>query len=155
MPRIKVKIQKPKNMTQVFEKVIDFYGSFSQESLGQLAEIYHKDVVFEDPIAKIDGLEAVKMHFEATMQGLKHCEFEIIRSQNGGVLSYLEWNMHYSHPRLRSGRSLTLSGISVLQAEEKVISHRDYYDMGQMLYENVPILGSVTKVLKNNLSRKA
>lgn len=155
MSRIKGKNQKAKNMTQVFEKFVDFYSSFSPLSLNCLEDIYDDKVIFQDPIARIEGLSSLRRHFESTMQGLRFCEFEITRVQGGDVLSYLEWNMHFSHPRLRSGKPISLSGISVIEAGEKVISHRDYYDMGEMVYENLPILRSIIKVLKNNLNANA
>jgi len=30
-------------------------------------------------------------------------------------------------------------------ADGKVISHRDYFDLGEMLYEHIPLLGGVIK----------
>jgi len=34
-----------------------------------------------------------------------------------------------------------------------VIYHRDYFDMGAFVYENIPVLGSVVRYTKKRLSK--
>jgi hypothetical protein len=63
----------------------------------------------------------------------------------------LIWTMRYAHPRLNKGNEITLEGASHIRYEEKVYYHRDYFDGGRLLYEHVPLLGSVIKQLKKRM----
>jgi hypothetical protein len=67
--------------------------------------------------------------------------------------AFLTWTMHFSHPRLAKGRSIAVSGCSQLAfaPDGKVIHHRDYFDLGEMVYEHVPVLGSLVKTIKKRL----
>ncbi|HGP4674712.1 TPA: nuclear transport factor 2 family protein, partial [Vibrio cholerae O1] len=38
-------------------------------------------------------------------------------------------------------------------AEGKVTYHRDYFDMGEMLYEQLPVLGQVIRAIKRRLGQ--
>mgnify|MGYP001788744818 CR=1 FL=1 len=58
-------------------------------------------------------------------------------------------------PSLNSGREITVDGVSLITfggREGKVISHRDYFDMGEFIYERVPILSTVIRIIKNKMS---
>ncbi len=57
--------------------------------------------------------------------------------------------MTYQHNKLNKGEVVTVSGSSHLQGkEDKVIFHRDYLDLGAMLYEQIPLFGKLTKWIK-------
>ena len=59
------------------------------------------------------------------------------------------WNMSYQHPRLNGGKIVNVQGSSHLKGcDDKVIFHRDYIDLGAMLYEQVPLLGRIIRFLK-------
>ena len=56
--------------------------------------------------------------------------------------------MNYAHPKLAGGKDIVVDGATDLMFEEKIIYHRDYIDMGQMLYEQIPVLGSIIRYIK-------
>jgi hypothetical protein len=43
-------------------------------------------------------------------------------------------------------------GVSHLKISDKIDYHEDFYDMGAMLYEQLPLLGSVTRWLRLRLA---
>jgi hypothetical protein len=45
-----------------------------------------------------------------------------------------------------------LEGISHLRFGEKIDYHRDYFDLGQMVYEQIPLVGRIIKTIKKRLS---
>ncbi len=61
--------------------------------------------------------------------------------------------MTFSHPRLRGSAPVTVEGATRLEFDEtgKVCLHRDYFDLGAMLYEQLPLLGSVVRTIKGRL----
>ena len=62
--------------------------------------------------------------------------------------------MSYSHKRLNSAQPIQVQGHSLLKmADDKVIYHRDYVDLGAMLYEHIPLLGKVIRTIKARASQ--
>ena len=64
---------------------------------------------------------------------------------------YLRWTMSYRHPRLKKGELIRVEGCSYLLWNGKVHQHRDYFDAGALLYENLPLMGSAIRWLKGRL----
>ena len=139
-------------MSQVVEKIIDFYRGFDQEPWPGLAEIYADNVVFQDPLHRIEGLSALTRYFEGTTKNINYCRFDIHDHHESAGTASLFWVMNFSHPRLKKGKPLTLEGMSHLRFDEKINFHRDYYDMGEMLYEHIPLLGALVRRLKVNIA---
>lgn len=48
---------------------------------------------------------------------------------------------------------MTVEGATRLEFDEtgKVCLHRDYFDLGAMLYEQLPLLGAVVRTIKGRL----
>ena len=58
--------------------------------------------------------------------------------------------MHFQHGKLKNGQPILVEGHSRLKfVDNKVICHRDYFDVGSMLYENVPVVGDLVRLIKN------
>lgn len=125
------------------------YQVLRKENLPRLGEVYHSEAVFEDPLHRVEGLEALTRYFSHLYENLNHCHFEIEQSHLLEQRGFLYWKMRLSHKKLNSGKDITVSGHSVLTfKEEKVIHHRDYFDVGEMLYEQLPVIGRVIKMIK-------
>ena len=62
------------------------------------------------------------------------------------------WTMTFSHDRLSSGESISVNGCSHLKFAEKIYYHRDYLDMGQMLYEHLPLFGRIVQFIKKRVA---
>ena len=56
-----------------------------------------------------------------------------------------------THPRLNRGNEFSVAGVSIIKFNDKIYSHRDYFDLGAMLYEQLPLFGSMTKFIKRKL----
>jgi hypothetical protein len=120
-----------------------FYSDFSASQLTQLGDIYHSELVFSDPVHRLKGLAALTDYFaHVSEQG--ESRFEFTHEIHQGDQTFLRWVMHYRHPRLKQGFGLALTGASFLRwdlATERVTYHEDFYDMGQMIYRHLPLLG--------------
>ncbi|HDY7901818.1 TPA: nuclear transport factor 2 family protein, partial [Vibrio vulnificus] len=54
----------------------------------------------------------------------------------------------------KKGACVEVKGVSHLKFEAgKVIYHRDYFDLGEMLYENLPLLGGIIRAIKQRLGQ--
>jgi len=127
------------------------YQSLSVGNLNQLYDVYSKDVEFVDAVDAIYGIDAVTEYFSHLYQNMKYCHFIIdnIIEQEGQAC--LTWRMEYAHSKINSGKKIIVEGSSFLKFSDKIDYHRDYVDMGQMLYEHLPVIGRVIKGIKNRV----
>ncbi|MGE9550684.1 nuclear transport factor 2 family protein [Erwinia amylovora] len=142
-------------MTQqtTLTKLVAFYQTLDAHQLQQLAEIYHTDVCLADPVGEHHTLPVVENYFASLLKNMHYCRFEVSEAHLLDGAALLIWQMVYAHPALQRGAGQRLAGSSYLQfRDDKISFQRDYYDMGAMLYEKIPVLGSVIRQLKKRLT---
>lgn len=138
----------------VIDKFASFYNNLASMQVNELSMIYCPNVSFIDPIAKHKGLASVETYFAKLLNNAAHCEFEIHSINSATDTDYfVNWTMRYTSTRINSGNPIAVEGVTFLKIEDNlIVFHRDYYDLGQMVYEHVPILGRIIKFLKKGLS---
>jgi hypothetical protein len=146
-------VAEPHRPAEVLTRLGDFYRQLGQSLLPQLSRIYHSQVVFIDPVSQYDGVEALECYFSQLLKKVKYCHFDVQPALVQGDDASLFWRMEYAHPALNKGQGISMNGASHLRlAENRVIYQRDYYDLGAMLYEHVPVLGGAIRALKARLN---
>ena len=65
--------------------------------------------------------------------------------------AFITWTMSFAHPKLNGHKKITVNGVSEIKFDERITYHRDYFDVGSMFYEQVPILKTIIQALKNRL----
>ncbi|MCG6202078.1 nuclear transport factor 2 family protein [Psychromonas antarctica] len=127
------------------------YQSLSRDNLHQLKAVYSQHVEFVDAVEKIQGIDALTAYFEHLYENMKYCRFIIdnMVEQNGQAC--LIWRMEYAHHKINSGKMISVDGCSFVKFSDKIDFHRDYVDMGQMLYEHLPVIGRVIKGIKSKV----
>nr|WP_136250107.1 nuclear transport factor 2 family protein [Ningiella ruwaisensis] len=137
----------------VIESFSRFYTDLASMQVESLKTIYSNDVVFIDPIARHKGLEAVEHYFSKLLKNAKYCEFEIHNKKSAGEDGFVvNWTMRFTSSRINKGNPVAVDGITLLTVEnDKIVFHRDYYDLGEMVYEHVPLLGRIIKKIKRSL----
>ena len=135
-------------MEPILEKFIGMYDVLRADNLSVLADVYHPDIVFIDPLHVVEGLDELTEYFQHLYVNVQSIEFDItdryIKDNNG----FVYWQMRYCHPKLNSGNEIVLDGHSKLTfLGGKVAHHRDYFDVGSLLYRQIPILGYLVKLV--------
>ena len=134
-------------------KLSAFYQQLNASKLTQLSSIYSQDITFIDPVARHTGLNQLTAYFERLLKNCTACCFEIVDKSFHKTGGWMSWTMVFEHPRLNKGRQVEVEGTSLFKiANNKITYQRDYYDMGAMLYENVPLLGSIIKRIRRRLA---
>ncbi len=61
--------------------------------------------------------------------------------------------MNFSHPRLKGGKAIIVPGSTFLQfsTDGRACFHQDYFDLGTMLYQHLPIIGFMVKSINRRL----
>lgn len=124
------------------------------DDLHALESLYAPDVCFEDPAHAIQGRSALLGYFRNLFSGLNSCQFRFHRTVVNGTDLFLSWTMSFEHPRLNGGKLIRVEGASYLRTRNGLIYyHRDYFDLGAMLYENLPVLGRLISRIKAGLGQ--
>ena len=129
----------------------DYFKVLHDSDLSQLGSIYDDRIVFKDPVHEIRGLVELEDYFTSMCADLSDCRFEYLDELVNDDAAYIKWMMHFKHPRL-GNRLISVRGVSHLKIGEKIEYHEDFYDMGAMLYEQLPLLGNVTRWLRLRLA---
>jgi limonene-1,2-epoxide hydrolase len=136
----------------VIERFKELYTDLTPASVELLHDIYSHDITLIDPVGEHLGLEAVRQYFNNLLSDNQQCLFDIHRQILSGESATITWSMNYQHPKLANGRKLTLDGISELRiADDRIVWQRDYYDMGEMIYEHLPLFGTVIRYIKKRM----
>lgn len=126
------------------------YNQLNKNNLDELGELYQSDVTFIDPIHEIKGLDSLTEYFEHLYENMLECEFKVFERFHNDTHAAIYWQMQYSHKKINRGRLVKVEGHSQLKFNDgKVYYHRDYYDLGELLYEQLPLIGSVVKTIKS------
>ena len=129
------------------------WQTFDLDSIARLEPLYHQEVVFTEPAGTLVGRDAVFAQFRATCENLNHCAFAFddemeIRSDGR---SLLVWTMTFSHQRLAGGRELSVDGCTWIQHNDQIERHRDWFDLGETVYEHIPLLGAAVRAIKSRM----
>jgi len=124
------------------------FQELRHDRLALLDEIYATDVVFEDPLHRIEGLSALKEYFARMYRGVESIHFEFGDVLEARDQAMLTWTMHMTHRRLRAGEALALPGASHIRFGTRAHYHRDYFDAGALLYERLPVLGGIVRAVR-------
>lgn len=131
------------------------YNRLNIDNLELLRQIYSDDVHFIDPIHEIRGLSPLKSYFKRMYSNAEHTSFSFDHQEVIGNRCLLQWRMALQHHKLNGGQRFSIEGVSLLHFSDagKVTYHRDYYDLGTLIYERIPLVGSLIRYLKGRLSK--
>lgn len=140
----------------VIEKFRSLYSDLTKITAAELGMVYSEDVYFEDPIALHQGLDDVTSYFSRLTDSAESCRFDIhfiaACEENSENIDYVaNWTMHLVLSG--SNKHIVLPGTTQLKIrDDKVCYHKDYYDLGTMVYEHIPVLGWIIKKVKAKLA---
>ena len=146
----------PFNELKPVTKVQRLFANLTRDAVtfDNFATVYSEDIVFIDPAHEVHGLEQLVTYSQSMYDNVIECRFEftgLIESERSAVLT---WNMVLQHPKLNKGKTIEVPGCSHVEFNEHHITyHRDYFDLGAMIYERVPLLGSIIRKIKGGLGQ--
>lgn len=139
-------------MTDIVERFVEIYREVDRHTVDRMGELYRDDVEFIDPVHTIQGLEELKRYTGNLVQNLRYCRFDCHHLSRLDGEGFIKWRMQFAHPLFRRGREVTLPGISHIRFDSRVYYHEDFYDLGAMVYEHIPVAGALTRWVKQKLA---
>jgi len=129
------------------------YCSLATGNTAELAPLYSEDIYFEDPSHGIQGKAALIERFQHLYSKVDSCNFKFHQTLDTGGEIFLAWTMILRQRGPKSGEVTRVEGASFLKVRNnRIYYHRDYFDLGAFVYENVPMLGSIIKRIKQRLA---
>jgi len=131
------------------ERVRAFFESLSPESLPRIDEIYARDAYFKDPFNEVRGVAAIRRIFSHMFEQVEAPRFVVREVVAAGDSAFLTWDFRFRARRLGDAEQV-IRGASHLRfaADGRVCHHRDYWDAAEELYEKIPLLGGLMRLLK-------
>ncbi|MEN0063323.1 MAG: nuclear transport factor 2 family protein [Myxococcota bacterium] len=129
----------------------DAFAQFDPAQPFPVDEVYAPDVVFEDPAHRMEGREALRAYFHRLNRNVRSIHFGFDDDLRGEGRAALSWTMEI---KLKVGprRSVVVPGTSWLRHDESFVTlQRDHFDLGALVYEQVPVVGSVIRLLRRAL----
>lgn len=135
------------------EKVQWSFNTLNKSNVGEVVDqFYHQDMEFSDPIVKVKGREAMKKYYANMYKNVKEVKFDFSEfvSMNDTVVGV--WVMTLQTDSLNGGEPFKVEGNSLIRFKNgQAIYHRDYFDVGAMVYERIPVVGWMVRKVKSKL----
>lgn len=133
---------------------VDVYSRLGTDNLDELKPLYHPDITFIDPLHRTQGVDALLSSFMRSYSNIIYCQFVIDSVFESGEEAAVYWTMTFQHKQLNKREPINVVGHSHLKSEQGLVTyHRDYLDVGAMIYEHIPVLGIAVKGIKKRAVR--
>jgi len=133
----------------------DFFSSFAGDRINRLLDgVYAEDVYFNDTLKSVRGRAALAHYLAESAAAVEDCRVEVLNvSRAGDGEHLLRWKMMIRFRKLRRGVDTWTVGISHLRFDRdgRVVYHQDYWNAADGVYEHVPLLGGMIRMLKRRL----
>jgi steroid Delta-isomerase len=129
--------------------VVTLFEHFQPADVAQLGLLYDPQAFFKDPFNAVHGLPAIQAIFNHMFESLEAPRFKVLDVLVDGRQCFMSWDFEFG---LR-GRSQRIHGSSHLRfgVDGRITYHRDYWDAAEELYEKLPLLGGVLRLIKRRL----
>ena len=130
-----------------------FYNTSTIDNMQEkVVDFYDENVEFVDPVGKIIGRKNLTQYYTHMYENLIAIHFDFHETITQGSVVFTTWTMKLKHKKVNSGDEIIVEGGSHIKFKNaKAVYHRDYFDLGAMVYEHVPVLGSVTNWIKSKM----
>ena len=145
------------SQSSILARSVEFFHKLDKSHMDLVEQFYDKNVVFQDPVHQLKGSTEIRRYYEGLYKNVDEIRFEYSKQleDKDKDTVVLVWRMYLKTQKINSGKELTVDGTSVITfggLEGKAISHRDYFDMGEFVYEQVPILKSLIRYIKGRMA---
>jgi limonene-1,2-epoxide hydrolase len=113
------------------------YNTSGKPDWSHIFPFYHPDVVFQDSIQRIEGIEEFKALCNRLTARCKELRMDILAAAKEGNVIMMQWTMTMMFEKFPS---TPVYGSTVLTFHEdgRIISQRDYYDLWGDIFNGIP-----------------
>jgi hypothetical protein len=137
-------------MSDRFSEIAQWFQTLTPVTLEQVEDIYASDAVFSDPFNHLNGLTSVRAVYQHMFDTLEHPRFVVTTTVSNEHQAFMTWDFLFKC----RGQAQKISGCTQFELNDQglIVLHRDYWDAAQQVYEKVPVLGSILRMMRRKLS---
>jgi steroid Delta-isomerase len=125
-----------------------YFENLQAEHVAHMGRHYGEHAYFRDPFNEVRGLPQVQRVFAHMFETLEKPRFVVRDAFGEADQAFLTWDFSFK----TRGRSMLIHGSSHLRfAPNGKVIYRDYWDAAEELWETVPFLGGLLRLLKRRL----
>lgn len=133
----------------------EFFEALNKDTMHLVDEFYDENVQFFDPLVEVKNRKQMKDYYTNMYNNVESIVWDIPDEIRDGNKCSLVWKMTLTAKNFNKGKPVVVDGVSVIKfggKEGKAIYHRDYFDLGEFVYEGIPILGGMVRFVKSKMA---
>lgn len=133
--------------------MVSFFTDLNAENLKEKIETYYDPTAtLEDPFGRFERQAEITDHLTTLFAGAKSIAFEVRSEFQSGDESMTLWTVSVVHSKLRGDEPVVVEGVTHARlVNGKIAEQRDYYDVGNLVYEHVSVIGSLVRWVKGKV----
>lgn len=136
------------------ERFKDFFSVLSEENVkSKIDRVYAADAYLNDTLKESEGVEQIREYFIESARAVHECRVDVADWTRSDGDYYFRWIMTIRFKRFGGGRETRSIGVSHVRfdAEGRVALHQDYWDAASGLFEHIPLVGGLIRLIKRRL----
>ncbi len=136
-------------MRERYEEIARWFESLQPEMLDSIGDIYAADAIFTDPFNDVIGVDSVRQIYAHMFASLDSPGFVVNTIVVEAEQAFMTWSFNFR----RASTPYSIAGCTHfrLDASGRIALHRDYWDAAREVYEHIPLLGAMLRVLRRRL----
>ena len=132
------------------KELAKWYENLKEGSLDEIDLFYDENVFFKDPFNEFNGRDKLMKVFAHMFENLENPHFVILDTIENSGSAFLTWDFFL---RIK-GREYKIHGSSHLKfnKENRIVYHRDYWDVGEEILLNVPFIRLMYSFFRKKLA---
>ncbi len=134
------------------QQYASFFETIDQDTpIEQYQAFFDENSCFEDPFQKVRGVAKIYHIFEDMYAKFYNPRFKVHEVISEGSVAYIKW--HFLYQMDAKSDVTSFEGVSRVEfnTDAKVKSHVDFWDAGANVYEKIPLLGTVIRVINRKI----
>ena len=135
---------------QRFRAIAEWFERLNPENLSEINRIYAPSARFIDPFNDLLGCDNIEKVFAHMFETLDSPRFKVTSIAAHQATGFMTWEFLFAC----RGREHKVSGCTQFQINDRglIVLHRDFWDPALQIYEKIPFIGSVIRLLRRKLA---
>ena len=130
----------------------DFFGDLTADSVREKTKAtYSEDAFLNDTLKTVRGNVAIEEYFLETAKNAKKVQATVqdVAVSDGNY--YIRWVMDIEFAKFKKGQTIRTIGITQVRftPDGKIALHQDFWDPAAGLYEHIPVVGGLIRLIKS------
>jgi len=147
-----------KNLRTITDSYCQYLEQIDSDQLASLDQFVAHNIVFKDPFHQTIGIDNFRailntmfLKFSKTEFKTKKKFFNFDNSENTASFC---WSLKMRH--LKTAKIIKIDGMSFIEIDPKglIIRHEDYWDPTSNVYQLIPLVGSILRMINKTITTK-